>query len=191
MTNCAIIRGWNNKHHTGRSRTAIQLHPIISSVVRHLTDLVQWLLSCFIITRFIYRYLSRAFQCRFASVLRGLTYYFRFGICRGKTRNLSDISGTLKTEYQLIIRLFGSWNGNIPAHPSHTRKQPVWAIRSTSLLLFNRRQDKVLSDLYAWRESVGITEAAMTANRTRKGGDEMIRLCRSCKHTDNWLWYIR
>lgn len=43
---CYNKKSENNKHHTGRRRIGVRLHPIISSVCNHLTDLVQWLLSC-------------------------------------------------------------------------------------------------------------------------------------------------
>ncbi len=42
-----------NKHHTKRRRIGVRLHPLISSVVGHLTDLVQWLLSCSIFCIFV------------------------------------------------------------------------------------------------------------------------------------------
>ena len=43
---CYNKKSENNKHHTGHRRIGVRLHPIISSVREHLTDLVQWLLSC-------------------------------------------------------------------------------------------------------------------------------------------------
>ena len=115
----------------------------------------------------IYRYLSRAFQCRFASVLRGLTYYFRFGICRGLTRNRIPIypaAWKLNNVGYPAISVRG--DGNIPSTDARSAKTTCSANPNQPLAhSFSDRNKKGIERSSAWRW-IGRHNRGMQRKRT-------------------------
>ena len=136
----------------------------------------------------IYRYLSRAFQCRFASVLRGLTYYFRLGYVGAWLAIVSRYIRQLENWILLVIRLFGSWSGDISSTSVTSAKTNLSGLPDQPPCSFfsDRRQDKVSSDPVAWRW-IGRHNRALQWKRTGRAGRWWNDTpCRLCKHTDNW-----
>ena len=163
---------YRKKHHTERDRTPIQSRSIIRPVFAAPDWLSAMAVFVFIVARLLI--FVKPFSVSLTAALEGFDYSHQD--VSVSTRNPFRYIRQLENWIPLVIRLSGLWNGNIPAHPSHTRKQPVWAIRSTSMLFSFQIGDKIRFWAIPMHdgESVGMTEGCNESKPDAQGGDEMI-----------------